>query len=267
MITSVVNKEEDSTLIKDEDIIYWSEHRYIYGTPQTLEVGVETDYFLELNKDYDLYFNDQPKGSYKLHRIYAKELEEIPFIVYVFMIKDSSDILNNLIPNERSIYSIPLKTYIKERNNQLEFLTFELRKKGLLLTTDFDTKLSKQFHIQERLQSEPVDINLTDFFIQKLEDLTIAKRHNYYTIIDGLQYPKTKTGKGISKYIPFLTNEEIAGLNNYLIATYEIKTDISPLVVGDCLKVDDKKLVVMESDFLGYNGSFVTTYILGELAK
>ena len=267
MVTSVVSKEEDNTLIKDENIIYWSEHRCCYGTPQTLEIGVEVDYLLELDGDYDLYFNDQPKGSYRLHRTYAKELEEVPFIVYVFMTKESSDILNNLTPNERSIYSISLESYIKENNNQLSFLTFELRKKGLILTTDFETKASKQFHIQERLQSEPIDINLTDFFIQKTEDKITAKRFNYYTIIDGSQYPRTTTGKGISKYIPFLTNEEITGLNNYLVATHEIKTDISHLVVGDCLVIDGKKLVAMESDFLGYNGTFVTTYILGELSK
>jgi len=204
-----------------------------------------------------------PSGKYVLHKIYSKELEEMPFFVYVFMIKQNSDIANNRIPNERSVFSISLKDYIRERNNQLSFIIHNLRKKGLLLAIDNDTKETKQFHIQEKLQSKPKEINLTDFFITKLEDETVAKRFNYYTIIEGMKYPRTSKGKGIPYYIPFLTQEEINGLNTYLVAKYEMKTDIAPLETGDCILMEKERFVIMEKEFFGFNGKFVTNYVLG----
>ena len=263
MVTSVVDPRESNTLIKDENIIYWLEKRFIYGTSQILEVGTETDFFLTPKEEYELFFNDMPSGKYTLHKTYSKELEKVPFTVYVFMSKENSDILNNLVPNEREIFSIPLKNYIRERNNQLSYIIQNIRKKGLLLTVNNDTKKTEQYHVQENINNEPVELNLTDFYITEYEDDIVAKRYNYYTIIANNKYPRTTKGKGIPKYIPFATQEEINGLNTYLVAKYELKTDISALTTGDNIVLENENAVIMEMEFFGFNGVFTTNYIAG----
>ena len=263
MLVNVTDKS-DNTLVNENDIKYRREHSYIYGLSLEYYVGTsfEVD-TVEVSKKYMLTFNDKEASEFVLYSVKAELVGDETYYIMRFVKSIFADIHNNTIPNEKSLFSISFKNYVKYANNQFDFLFLELRKKSLCLVND-DTDEPTQKHINELLFSSPKE-DTSIVVARELNDYQL-KFKNYYTITDKQEIITTKNGKDLPIFLPFLTKEDILGLDNYLLPCYELTTDLTKLKIGDILKLPNENIVIIEKDELAFFGT-VTTYLVGARAS
>ena len=264
MVLNVANKS-GKALIYEMDIKYKREHSYIYGVPLEYQLGTSFEVpELEVKKDYILTFNNQAPSEFRLHSVKKETVAEHDFFIMRFVKKVISDILINSMPNNTEIFSVKLDKYIMNKNNQLNYILFELRKKSLCLINNDELKPTQK-HINELLASPQTTKDSSIVIARALEDYQL-RFQNYYTITDTREIVTTENGKNLHNFLPFERKESIFGLDNYLIPSHELTTNLTTLKIGDTLELEDEKIVIIEKDELVFFGT-VTTYMVGAKAS
>ncbi len=264
MVDFVASKD-DKILIDNYQIITRWEHQYIYEIVQTIEIGTAIDFDLKDGEEYILYFNNEPSGKYKLYRKFAETMKDTIIHKYTFVNPVNYDILNNRIPNNRTVNAVSMKSFIKQTSTQLEYIKQGLRKKGLCLLLDPKTKKAKQKHIMEAINQEPTD--KLDIGSSEVKELSSPKRKGYYTTSNEKGVVVSKKTQGFAKHEPYLSKSEIKGLSTYIVPKYEVKTNLTRLIIGDVLIVNKKKAIVMEKEVFNFKKLSTTTLILGVPSK
>lgn len=260
MVSNIVSI--DNKIIVDTDnILYRLEKSFIYGVSLEIWLGTSTEFGLVIGEEYQLYFNDKDSAFFTLTEKATETIDIQPLKIYKFVKKLNHQLKNNTLPNNASAFSVSLKEYITEKENQLKFIMFKLRCKSLCLVNDKGTLEPIQKHIMELLMTQPIE-DKNNYDVKVLEGKTVRKL-NYYTILEDGSYPRTKYGLGTPKYIPFASKEEIKGLDNYIMPKFELNTDMSILETGNTVIVNDTKCVVMEKEEFNYGNTFATTLICG----
>ena len=265
MILNVTNNSEEQ-LVSENDIKYRREHSFVYGV--SLEYFVGTSFELStitVGEKYVLTFNNKEPSEFKLYSVKTELVGEDNFYMMRFIKPIFCDILDNVVPNQKELFSIKFDKYIQSKNNQLSYMLLELRKKSLCLVND-DKSEPQQKHINELLAKPQTIKDGSIYIARELSDYEL-RFNNFYTITSSQTIVQTTKGKNTHIYLPFATKEDIDGLNNYLIPSYELNTDLTNLQTGDLLELPSgKKIAIIEKDELAFFGT-VTTYLVGAIAS
>jgi hypothetical protein len=242
--------DNKNPIIKEEDIYYTLIREYSYGIGFEVNIGIPyQNTKLEQDKEYFIYFVDSNSQiKLYLHSIYYETIGKDKLVIYKFVNRIFSKMLKNKLPNNFTYLEVDFKTYVKERNNQLAYFAFGLRKKGLMLVNK--NGKTSSIHIQKKLHEKPKDIEA--FIVKPLLGFEL-KAPNYYTKQGG-KIIRTKNGKSDPIYLPFATKEDINGLDNYLIPAYELMGVISMYELGDVVKINDKPYIIIEKEAFFYLG-------------
>ncbi len=239
---------DGNKIISNDDVYYSLIREYSYGVGLEVRVGIPyQNTKLKQDEEYFIYFADNSSQiKLYLHSITHEQIGRDKLVVYTFVDRVFSKMLKNKLPNSFSYLDVDFKTYVKERNNQLKFFAFNLRKKGLMLINK--NGKTQSIHIQKKLHEKPKE---SEAFVVKPLDGYDLKAPNYYTKING-KVVRTQNGKSDPVYLPFATKEDINGLDNYLIPAYELLGTISMYELGDVVKINDKPYIIIEKESFMY---------------
>ena len=147
--------DKDKILLQPQDISFQHIHSFVYGVSLEIFIGLDEDFpLLEVSKEYTLAFYDLPTSKFLLYEKTQAQIEDKTLTIYRFVKKIYKKILDNKLPNNTKILGVNFKKYVREKDNQLKFFIFELRKKSLVLINN--EKLEpKQEHIVKLLTQPP----------------------------------------------------------------------------------------------------------------
>lgn len=259
MITGIATLSKED-IIPNEAIKYRREHEYCYGVPYLAEIGIRTSVSLKSGDEVLLYDSKHDPIEVKLLKVHTEAIEQTPVEIYTFVDKLFFDLLNSSLPETREVFSVSLNDFIIGSEGQLDYLILGLRKKSLFFA--LESKKAKQLHVKEVSSGEAIQLSLNDYRVQKLEDQN--HKPNYFTLLDDGSVAQTSNGKGAHIFIPFLTKEEISGLDVFLVPEIMLKTSFeTSLKIGDVVDIEKEIYVVMEVEKFGYAEQLVSSITLG----
>jgi hypothetical protein len=232
MVVSVIYGGKE--VINRDSIVYTLLRSYCFGVPYELRIGVPNDIKLKIEDEYIIKLENETKKLF-LHSITHETIANELLVVFTFVEITFSKMLKNKLPNSFNFRDVSFKDYIKERNNQLQYFAFGLRKKGLLLTETGSIHLQKKIHEKAK--------NAEAFIIKPLQGYNL-KIPNYYN----KNGKRTQNGKSDPIFLPFATDEEIKNLDNYLIPAFELWTKNTMYKIADVVKIKDKNYIIMEKE-------------------
>lgn len=256
-----VRKDGEDILVHN-DISYSHVSGYSYGIPFIVELGamqhlVNTD-SLVIGDEFTVAIKYGKPIELTLSKINPNQntVEGQSSTSFTFMHKESYQLQNNLYKPTDKVWGIDLDKYIIGRKNQLEIAIFELRKKGLMLSVDSDSKVTQR-HAKEHKDDE-------DLYVELQSDIKrvnmASKRRNYSSMKEA-----TKNGGGRPKYIPELTKGEVEALDIFIEAQMIIQSDGEniDLFIGRGVQYENERYCIMEKNAIYISKKHKTVFTLG----
>lgn len=237
--TLLAIKDKDKVIAGKREIQLSHIRQYVYGIPFSLSIYSTQNLELSMNKKYKIFFEGLDIDLHLLNKNHEK-VSGVEYNVFTFAHKDFVDISLVKKKTESNIQDLILDL-VEERGKQLKRLSFSLRKKALFWT--LNDKLNHSLTtFQNATSKEAKKPNLKLVSINAVN----KRRENFYCLEDGEKYKRTIKGVGDPIFLPFAKEKDISNLDNFLIPTHKAITELTNLKIGDIIKIEEKKRVVLE---------------------
>jgi len=262
MINSIYD-EDKQLVVNKNNIKLQLINMFAYGVPLSVKIGISDlitiDKF-EVDKTYYLLTDEAIEIKVKLFSEKKEIVSDKVFTVFRFVSEDFYKLLHNNI--RTVLQTVNFKTYIVGAGNQLDYFILGLRKKALMMTLD-NNLIAISKSIFSAFSKEPIDFKDEILTYKKINDISHLKQ-NYYTILTGNKYPITEKGLGLAHYMPFVTNADVKGLNNFITPRLELNGVVTHLSIGDIISIEDNKYAIIEKEIFIYNGKEQVFLVAGD---
>ncbi len=242
--------EKGKTIVGKRDIQLLHITQYIYGISFSLSIYSLQNLNIAMNKKYIAKFEEVEVELYLLNKTHEK-VGDMEYNVFTLTQKN----FTMQKKNNSNFHSLVLDELVNERAKQLKRISFALRKKGMMWSLN-DKLVTTHTTFQNAVSKKAKKVNLKLVRINTIK----KRRENYYCLEDGTEYSRTTKGAGDPIFLPFAKKKDIQSLDSFVTPTHKAITELTTLKIGDMVKIEEEKKVVMEVEIM--ISSNIKSYII-----